>query len=350
MDNSSQLTDCNNTIVTDQQGYPDAGLQTTTETSAEQKRYLSLQEWIGNQPGKEWREASERLTQWTDEHLVNRNDVYRLFKSPERRYFGQLITYTAPWFEDARVYGSLDCNVIEGHYRGDDPGKLIGLHAISIENTSRWFVIDVDQHGEDGPVLCEANLKAALGWYEDLQLLGFHPLLLDSNGAGGFHVLVCLSEDVPSQTVHAFVTEFVQNFADYGLKKAPDVFPGEPEVDAYRPYGSWWRLPGQHHTRDHWSKVWDGERWLEDREAIEAILSVTGDSPELIPGLVSTESAGQHVGDLAQFASFLLGERIDPEVVAEVCLLWDDVHNQPPSDEEHIRQTVRDLVRRGQSR
>jgi hypothetical protein len=62
------------------------------------------------------------------------------------------------------------------------------------------------------------------------------------------------------------------------------VYPGEPEVNPHRPYGSWLRLPGRHHTRSHWTKVWGRDRWLEDQEAVDAILSVTGDSPELIPG------------------------------------------------------------------
>ena len=348
METSFELLDCNNTIVTDRQGNPDAGLQATPGTSPGPKRRRTMLDWMSDYPGKEWREAGESLTLWTEKRLVNRTDVYRIYKSPERRHFGDLLTYTAPWFEDARVFGSLDCNVIEEHYRGDDPGKLIGLHAISIENTSRWFAIDIDQHGDDVPVLAKANLKAAFGWHADLQFLGFRPLLLDANGAGGYHLLVCLTEPVPSQKVHEFVTEFVQNFADYGLEEAPAVFPGEPEVNPHRPYGSWWRLPGRHHTREFWTKVWDGERWLEKQEAIDAIMSVTGDSPDLIPGsdnLASTGQAVQH-GGLVEFARFLLREQIAPEVVEEICLLWDDAHNQPPSNEEGIRRVVRDLVGR----
>jgi hypothetical protein len=34
----------------------------------------------------------------------------------------------------------------------------------------------------------------------------------------------------------------------------------------------------------HWTKVWGRDRWLEDKEAVDAILSVTGDLPELVPG------------------------------------------------------------------
>lgn len=271
----------NNPLVTDQQGIPAAGPQATT---AEPQRPRTMADLINGSPSKPWHDATGRLAQWTMDRLVKRDDVYRAYKSLDRRRWNELITYTAPWFEDARDYGSLDRGVIERHFRGDDLAHLIGLHAISVDNKSRWIAIDVDQHGEDGPVLAEANLEAALGWYEDLRFLGFRPVLLDSNGAGGYHLLVCLSEAVPSQVVHGLVSEFVQNYTDYGLKQAPTVFPGEPEVNPHRPYGSWWRLPGRHHTNSHWTKVWGSDRWLEGQAAIEAILSVKGDSPALIPG------------------------------------------------------------------
>ena len=246
MDKNPNPNELNNT--TNQQGNADAGLHANAETLAAPKLPRSMQEWMDNRPGKEWREASQRLTQWTDDRLVNRSDVYRGYKLPNNRYLGEPITYTKPFLEDARNFGSLTRGIVEEHYRGDDPSELVGLHAISIDNTSRWFVINVDQQNGYGAILAEANAKAAFGWYEDLRLLGFTPLLLDANGAGGYHLLVCLSHEVPSQRVHAFVTDFVQNFADYGLTQAPEVYPSEPELTPHTPYGSWWRLPGRHHT------------------------------------------------------------------------------------------------------
>jgi hypothetical protein len=194
--------------------------------------------------------------------------VYRAYKTMTRRLPGDLWTYTAPWFEESRDYGSLTCEIIEEHYRGGQE-KLICLHAISVDNKSRWFAVNVDQHGNDGPVQTAENLKAALGWYEDLRCLGFQPLLMDANGVGGYHLLVCLAGAVPTRVVHDFVHDLVQNYAEYGLRQAPDVYPGEPEVNPHRPYGSYWRLPGHHHTRDYWTRVWNGERWLEREEAIE---------------------------------------------------------------------------------
>jgi putative DNA primase/helicase len=270
---TTEIPSSNNTLVINQPGNPAAGPQTP-------RTMLDL---IDNFPGKPWCDAASPLAKWTMDRLVNRTDVFRAYKSLDRRYPNQLPTYTAPWYEDARRYGSLSREVIEEHYRGN-PEKLIGLHAISVENTSKWFAIDVDQHWVQGPVLVEENIDAAFSWYGVLQMLGFHPLLLDANGQGGFHLLVCLAEPVPSRLVHNFVTDLVQDFRVYGLRMAPGVFPEEPEVNPHRPYGSWLRLPGRHHTNAHWTKVWGGDRWLEDQEAIEAILSVTGDSPALIPG------------------------------------------------------------------
>ena len=227
------MSEFDKTIETDQQGNPDAGVHATTA----EPKLRAMTDLIKNYPGKPWREAAGRLAQWTLDRLVNRTDVYRIYKSMERRRWDELLTYTGPWFEESRDYGSLCLNTIEEHYHGCDPNKMIGLHAISIDNTSRWFVINVDQQDANGAILAEANANAAFDWYEDLQMLGFKPLLLDANGAGGYHVLVCLSEEVSSQVVHEFATDFVQNFAEYGLKTAPEVYPSEPDVNPHRPYG-----------------------------------------------------------------------------------------------------------------
>ncbi len=252
---------------------------------------------------------------------------------------------------------------------------MIGLHAISADSTCRWFLIDIDQHGNDRAALAEANAKAAFGWDAELRRRGFHPLLLDSNGCGGFHLLVIFAEPVASHRAHAFATQFVQDYAARGLAQPPEVFPKQPDVNEQRRYGNWARLPGRHHTRNHWTRVWDGSAWLEDQAAVDAILKVTGDSPDLIPSVVP--SRGHRVGvgaarpqyvsaygtddwldilqgkepgnrhqSLLQLAGFLLGKRLPPAVVEELCVIWNEARNDPPREEEHVRQTVRDLVQR----
>jgi hypothetical protein len=324
--------------------------------------------------GNAWQREAGRLAQWTQERLVNRTDVYGSYLPLERRTAGQSNNYTAP-AKELRRPGVLTTEIIEEHYRGNDRGHLIGLHAISAESTCKWLLVDIDQHGEDRKALGEANFKAALGWYAELQGRGFHPVLLDSNGAGGYHLLLVFSEAVASQRVHAFATGLVQDYATRGLTQAPEVFPKQPDVNEQRRYGNWARLPGRHHTRDHWTRVWDGNAWLEDQAAVDAILSVTGDPPELIPAVSCNRSRRVGVGEprpqyesaydtdywldilhgkepgsrhqgLLQLAGFLLGKRLPPPVVEELCVIWNEARNGPPREEEHVRQTVRDLVQR----
>jgi hypothetical protein len=343
MENYPSQNESNKTLVISQ---PNAGVQ----ASPGPQRVRTWSDIIDNLPGKAWHDAAARLAEWTVARLVNRDDVYRAYKTLDHRFPDRLLTYTAPWFEEAREFGSLTSEIAEEHYRGDQE-RLIGLHAISVENTSKWFAIDVDQHGDDGPVQAEENFKAALGWYEDLRYLGFRPLLMDANGVGGYHLLVCLSEPVPAKTLYAFVDELVQNYADYGLRKAPDVYPAEPEVNPHRPYGSWLRLPGRHHTSQHWTQVWGGDRWLADKEAGDVILNVNGDSTDLIPGYLSIPAGAEqpHNGFL-QLASFLLKQGFDPLAVEELAVGWDVTQFQPPRNEERLRQIVRDLVQETRKR
>ncbi len=252
---------------------------------------------------------------------------------------------------------------------------MIGLHAISPECTCRWFLVDIDQHGEDHAALAEANAKAAFAGTQNCSSGVSIRSCSIPTGAADIHLLVVLSEPVASQRVHAFAMQFVQDYAARGLTQAPEVFPKQPDVNAQRRYGNWARLPGRHHTREHWTKVWDGTQWLEDQAAVEAILSVTGDSPALIPavtcnpprrvgvGLPRPQYASAYDADdwvdilqgkepgnrhqaLLQLAGYLLGKRLPPPVVEELCVIWNEARNDPPREEEHVRQTVHDLVER----
>jgi len=346
-----------------------ASTAATTQNTTAAPRGLTIT------PDNAWQRHAERLAHWTQERLVNRTDAYGSYLPLASRKPGKSNNFTAPANQALRLPGTLTSEIIAEHYRGYDRGDLIGLHAISPQCTCKWFLVDIDQHGENGEALGEANAKAAFGWHAELRRLGFHPLLLDSNGAGGFHLLVVLSEPVASQRMHAFATQFMQDYAARGLTHAPEVFPKQPDVNQQRRYGNWARLAGRHHTRDHWSRVWDGKHWLEDQSAVEAILSIAGDSPELIPTLSADRSRRVGVGQprpcyesaygcddwldilqgkepgsrhqsLLQLAGYLLGKRLPPAMVEELCVIWNEARNDPPREEEHIRRTVRDLVQR----
>jgi hypothetical protein len=334
-------------------------------------------------PAFAWGNDARRLAQWVKQRLVNRTDVYGRYLRAGSREPGKSNNYTAPR-RDERVDGVLNVDIVERHFRGEDVGNLIGLHAIGKDNTCRWMVLDIDRHSDADPTTPEANFQAAVGWFDKLKTLGFTPLLLDSNGAGGFHVLLVFSTPAASRRVFDFGAWLVSDFADRGLRQRPEVFPKQPDVNPNRPYGNWWRLPGRHHTRDHWTKVWGGHCWLEKREAVEAVLAVTGDDPTLIPEHVKTptqpvgqsrpgrvgvggalnpvgyaspyddehwvdilqgrEPGGRHEG-LLQLAGHLLGRGVHPHVVEELCVCWNE-RNDPPKPVEVIRQTVQDLVQR----
>jgi hypothetical protein len=325
--------------------------------------------------GNAWQQHAERLAHWTEERLVNRTDAYGSYLPLGSRKAGKSNNYTAPTNKDLRVPGALASHIIVDHYLGYDQGSLIGLHAISPACTCKWFVIDIDQHGEDKTKLAEANFQAALGWYGELQRRGFHPLLLDSNGAGGFHLLVIFSTAVASQGVHAFATQFVQDHTARELAQIPEVFPKQPDVNEQRRYGNWWRLPGRHHTREHWTRIWNGTKWLDDKAAVDVILGSTGDPPEVIPAetvnrprrvgvggprprnassydsddwldILQGTGPGSRHDSLLRLAGYLLGKKVSPPVVEELCVIWNEARNDPPREEEHIRQTVKDLVER----
>jgi hypothetical protein len=218
------------------------------------------------------------LAHWAWECLVNRRDVWGAYWQLDRREKGK--SWTAPAKRD-RGKVLLTPAILARHFRGDRPEHVIGLHTTSPENTSRWGAVEVDWHGPTSthPAV---NLAAALAWYDRLRRLGFAALLTDSNGAGGYHLRVLFAESVPTPIVFAFLRWLTADHARHGFPSQPETFPKQANIDAGR-YGNWLRLPGRHHTHEHWSRVWDGTRWLEGVRAVEFILALRGDSPSLIP-------------------------------------------------------------------
>jgi hypothetical protein len=222
---------------------------------------------------------SQSLADWTWRLLVNRTDVYGGYLPPELRSKTKK-SVTKPCVAD-RGHLFLRPWVLHRHYAGLRPDHVVGLHSTSPDNTCRWVATDLDYHGKGGPSP-EANRRAALGWYGKLTGLGFRPLLTSSNGAGGYHLRVIFNTPVPSAVAFHLATWLTADYAVYGLTARPETFPKQARLDPGR-YGNWLRLPGRHHTRDYWSKVWDGSRGLRWRDATDFILSIPGDDPGLIP-------------------------------------------------------------------
>ena len=112
--------------------------------------------------------------------------------------------------------------------------------------------------------------------------LGFRPLLTDSNGRGGYHLVVSFRAPVPAALVYTFLRWLTDDHAAHGLTSAPEHFPKQPALTGKR-FGNWLRLPGAHHSQPHYSLVWDGSRWLAGAEAVAYLLHLDGDDPAFIP-------------------------------------------------------------------
>jgi hypothetical protein len=280
--------------------------------------------------------------------------------------------------------GTLTVALLERHFHATRPQEVLGLHTTSAHNTSLWGAIEVDFHGTGGNTP-EANAAAILGWYAKLVLLGFSPLLTDSNGRGGFHLRTLFSEPVPTPTVYAFLRWLTRDHVTYGLRVPPEQFPKQPAIKPGG-YGNWLRLPGRHHTREHWSKVWNGSSWLEGEQAVRFILSLQGDDPALIPSnlsvvtrrpetprrrIITNEVAGTEnlarriTGYLSRLPNLGEGQGRDnvayhlacwlvrdlqlPDETALVWLqCWDD-QNTPPKGELRLREILASAHRYGRN-
>ncbi len=229
--------------------------------------------WIA----EEWKRSADALAEWAMERLVNRRDVWSQYTR-----VGDEVSVVMLPIPERRKLGTdmVTLDKLRRHFAGRSGSHLIGLHSISDHSTCKWFAIDVDLHDEtlmNADESALANLTACLEWSAKLQKAGLDPLLMDSNGVGGFHIWVLLDQEYPLAEVHHYVSEMRNDYGDYGLPRKPEVFPPKAEVeDDDLPYGL--RLPGRHYSRPHYTRVWNFDpvvenEWLEGGDAIEAMLS-----------------------------------------------------------------------------
>ena len=105
--------------------------------------------------------------------------------------------------------------VIQGHYCGD---TIIGLYAVSRENSCRFMVFDVDSHGDDPSDAHEmaARVRAFL------EASGIPYLEEDSDGQGGRHFWVRFAEVLPAGQVCGVIRQIK---AASGINKAEPLVP-----------------------------------------------------------------------------------------------------------------------------
>jgi hypothetical protein len=226
-------------------------------------------------PASAWSQHSAALSAWFYKHFVNRHDCFGRYIAVERR--------TDPDLTACTDKDGLTLAVLQKHFQGASTGDLVGLHSTLYTEagcTSRWLGLDFDRHDEKTDP--EVIWKFAHGRYELLKALGFQPLLFDSNGKGGCHLVVLFDAPTPTERVFRFGKWLVKGWKESGLDDEPETFPKQPAIGPDG-FGNWLRLPGRHHTRDHYTRVWDGVTWLDGLSAIKAILKTTGMPASKIP-------------------------------------------------------------------
>jgi Primase C terminal 2 (PriCT-2) len=221
--------------------------------------------------GAAWSERAHELAPWAAACFVVRDDAYG-----GHRIDGSRTTCHQPATLERLVR----------HFRADDVTDVIGLHVSSPDEMCRTTWIDIDAHdGDDADP--DNNFTFALHVHDNARNLGFAVRLLDSNGKGGYHVLVVHRDPVPLELSWKLGRFLVCDYAQLGLTNRPETFPKSPKLTGKR-FGGWVRLPGKHHKRDHYTRVWSPRRegWRSGNAAINSLLRLRGhtvDPASVIP-------------------------------------------------------------------
>lgn len=237
-----------------------------------------------------WRAAAKSLAEWTDEHVVNRRDVWGAYVPTHRRRNEDLKSWTAPCKRDrGRVV--LTTQHLHSHFAGSE---VLGLHASDGER-SRWFAFDFDAH--DGSSRAAAtNAEQAARLTVLLREAGMFPLIEDSDGRGGVHVWVLLDHPAPSRDVFQYACGLRNE-----LRISCETFPKQDSIPVGG-FGNWLRLPGRHHTRAHWSRFERNGYWLAGDHAVAAWVSAPLTPASLVPS-ASSEVANRSAKASSRSAS-----------------------------------------------
>jgi hypothetical protein len=240
----------------------------------------------GQHDAPAWHARAEALADWTMERLVVRTDCYGGYSAEG----GEVATTT--------IKQRLTRARLVRHFEARGTADVVGLHTTVSRKVEglpagrdrvslvRYVCPELDQHGDD-QAAGAANLKAALAWYDRAVSFGFHPLLIDSNGKGGYKLFILFDDAILASTARCFGLWLTRDWAELGLRKPAEVFPKQSEIappgSGRGSYGGWLRPPGRHAKREHWSMAWDGDAWLAGADAVDLILNTTGDPAALIP-------------------------------------------------------------------
>ena len=223
-----------------------------------------------------WHGRADELAEWALARLANRTDRHGGYAVRD----GRTGPVTAP--PHGPEVGALSHARLVRHFRAAGPADVVGVHSLGPDSTGKTCDVDVDAHPGQ-PADLAANLAFALYLFDWLAGLGIEPLLYESNGRGGYHCRVLFDRPVPGPELFRFGRWLTSGAAACGLADRPESYPKQATLGGTKRWGNWLRVPGRHHTRDFWSRAWNGETWLAGAAAVAHLLAVRPADPRLIP-------------------------------------------------------------------
>ena len=256
-----------------------------------------------------WQDQAKKLAEHAVRHLLNRNDGMGAYgdSAPYTRKITQEIS-------EARTEEIQ--RLIVSHFAGR---KIGGIHTNSAFDadgkwTARFGCIDLDLKAEHPykEMRRQRNHEFAVMVQHRLAALGIQSVVEDSNGRGGYHIWFWLTGPIDVARLYAFLQSLVADAEEHGFERQfqrvdadgnglihpngkpnygsdlPETFPKQ-DTPTGEGFGNWMRLPGKHHTYDHWSRIWGDGEWLTIEDSVDAWLSLPAADVALIPELPADE-------------------------------------------------------------
>lgn len=230
-----------------------------------------------------WRARAPELARWAQRSLVVREDARGFYyRDALTGDVGQATRREAPTLER-----------LQRHFAAREADDVLGLHVATRDERCRWAAADIDAHdGQDFDP--KANRAYALHLWQQCREAGLDARLIDSNGRGGYRVLVVFGQWESMRDAWRLGRWLQREHARFGFAKPVEWFPKSPEHRGAKKMHLWVRVPGRHPKHPHWSRVRSAKRprWLVGQAAINSLLRLRG-SPVRIAQVVPEEFTGE---------------------------------------------------------
>jgi hypothetical protein len=173
-----------------------------------------------------WSQHAEALADWALSREIVRRDVFGSYGTGGGTYTG---------------HEAINRAVLVRHFQGT---RIIGAHSTNGDNLCRWVACDIDAHDDQADE--DRNWECALAAAAGLARFGLNPLILDSNGRGGFHVKAWFKHTIDASIARWLCEEVNAALVEDGYF-SPEWFPKQASVSLDAPFGIWLRIPGRHH-------------------------------------------------------------------------------------------------------